>query len=725
MELILPIINNIGLLALAALVYTATPRTNDGINPLARALILGLGLGCTSAAVMLVPIPFAPGVFYDSRGGPLLMSGILGGPVAAIVTAIPPILMRASIGGIGMIPGIVGILTASACSIVAWWILRHRKVDHVFLPLIAYAATAALISLPATLLIADKDLAWSLLAQFAPIVILVNVASVTVLGLIISVETRRRNMVATLQKSEASAREALAVRNRFIAMMSHEVRTPLNAILGYAQLLRDETLTPQQTDRINRLSASAKTLLRLIDEILHFSQYQGQPIDLTVERCALPALVNEALETVRADAGRKGLDLRLSSSGVPNVVIEIDAPRLRRCLVNTLSNAVKFTERGHVEVAASLETGDDGERLRITVSDTGVGIDSDRLELIFEPFERQATPGVPGSGLGMAIVRAAAEAMGGSVSITSTRNVGTSVVLDIPTTAHGPVSEPIRTETPGDYAPAHDGVRILVVDDIEINADIACAFLAQIGCQTAVAANGSDAVQAVRDSTFDAVLMDIEMPVMDGLEATRAIRGPSTSEPARSVPIVALTAYASRADMLACLEAGMNGYLSKPVDKDALFAALARVGALTAAAAPPGEPATNTAVTTLPAGVDGTPAFSQERYDALAELVPAETLQMVLQQASVEIESLGAQIAAPAVDLEDKRQALHKMVSIAGNIGLLQLSALSRHCQETIRNGGTIGDTDTSTISAAIDHALAKISELQSPPSRPSETHAD
>ncbi|MDF1790359.1 MAG: response regulator [Thalassobaculaceae bacterium] len=722
MEIVLPLINNIGLLALAALVYTATPRIGDGISPFARSLILGLGLGGASALVMLIPIEFAPGVFFDTRGGPLLLSGILGGPVTALVAALPPLLMRIWIGGIGMVPGLIGIVIVTGCSVVAWSIIQRHRFERVFLPLLVYAAVSSLFTLPPVLLIPDPDLVWRILSTFSPIVVLTNVAGVAILGLLISVEMHRRRLVTSLKESEAAAREALAVRNRFIAMMSHEVRTPLNAILGYAQLLRDDTPDGKQADRVSRLSTSAKSLLRLIDDILHISQYQAGPVETVTERGSLPGIIDDALADIRSEAERKDLDLRIAKPGIPAVVIETDISRLRRSLINVLSNAVKFTEHGHVVIAATISTTENGEALRITVADSGIGIGSDSPDQIFEPFERLGATAIPGSGLGMAIVQAATQAMGGSVSVTSTRGVGTTVTLDIPTTTHGPPAAPSPAPGPDvSYAAARDGVRVLVVDDVQINAEIACSFLEQVGCATATAATGAEAVQAVRESRFDAVLMDIEMPVMDGLEATRTVRGPSTDEPARSVPIIALTAYASRADMIACLDAGMNGYLTKPIDRSAFYAALERVGVLRAIS-PDGAESSHPA----PPTVDhDTPPFSEERYAALAKLVPQDTLQMVLHHAGEEIESLGAQIAAPTVSLEDKRQALHKLVSIAGNIGLLKLSSLSRAYQETIRGGGTLVDADTAEISALVSHALAKVSELQSPSHSRPEPNAD
>lgn len=714
MDIVLPLINNVGLLALAALVYSATPGLNADLNPLSRPLILGLALGGASALVMLIPIEFAPGVIFDTRASPVLLSGILGGPVAAAIAAAPPMLLRAWIGGVGAPTGVLSMVIYALCSVAAWYYVRRRPVKYPFAMLLAYAAIGTAISLPTVFIIPDKDLAWTILLTIGPILVVANVAGVGIFGLLIAVETRRRHMVASLRESEASAREALEVRNRFIATMSHEVRTPLNAILGYAQLLRSDSLDRTSTEQVDRLSAAAKSLLRMIDDILHASQIQGRPEEVVVEPWSLPELIKDAIGEFRTEAELKGIKLAIDPAGIPNQVVTVDGPRLGRCLLNILSNAVKFTETGSVTVGASIDT--DGQRtvLRLTVRDTGCGMDADQSARIFEPFERIGVSSVSGNGLGMAIVQAGIDAMDGTVELNSEPNVGTTVTLNIPTTTQGPAATPpLPAGTDVDYAPMKAAPRILVVDDIEINTDIACALLERIGCQTEVAVNGAEAVEAVRDSAFDAVIMDLEMPVMDGLAATRALRSADTPEPARSVPIIALTAYVSRDDMSACLEAGMNGYLAKPVDKDALYDALTRVGVLQAQAAEAPASSPTAAPAAAPAATVE-PTFSQERYDSLAKLVPAETLATVLQQAATEIAVLGDKVVSPSIDQEEKRQALHKLVSIAGNIGLLRLSGLSRHYQETIRAGIPFVEKDAREVTAALEPAQAKLAELLS-----------
>lgn len=715
METVLPLIENVALLALAALLYTATPRIEDGWSPMQRFLAIGLGLGGVSAIVMLIPVTLIPGLIFDARAAPILLSGILGGPVTAVVAVIPPVFMRIWIGGIGMEAGVAGLVVSALSSIVAWYALQRWNVKRTFPVLLIYAAGATIVGLPSIFLLPDTDLAWSLLPSVGTVLVLTNVGGVAILGLMVSLERHRRDMLASLSRSEAAAREALSVRNRFIAMMSHEVRTPLNAILGYAQLLRDDALTEKQADRVRRLSGSAKDLLRLIDSIIQFSQSQDAPPPVELAPCILPAVVGGALDELRVEAEAKGLDVRSSSEGVPALAIETDGPMLRQILVNILSNAVKFTQQGHVVVRTAVEGSGSDARLTIAVSDTGPGIPQDSIERVFEPFERLGTAPVPGVGLGMAVVRASVAALGGTISIDSSQSGGTVVTVEVPVVVHGPLPgdgpstvprRPSKNET---YVPARDSARVLVVDDVPTNAEIAGAFLKLVGCTVVTAADGAEAVQIVRNGGIDVVLMDIEMPVMNGLEATRVLRRATTPEPARSVPIIALTAYASRADMHACLDAGMTGYLSKPVERDALYAALARCGILRAEggdAADAGE------------AVD-VAEFDAERYQTLQKLVPDAALQQILKEAAVQIEALGAQVQTESVEPADKRQALHKLISISGNIGLLRLSTLSRRFQDRIVSGGTLSEAEVQTFIATVEQALAKIDDLRAPSSRP------
>jgi signal transduction histidine kinase/FixJ family two-component response regulator len=709
MDILLPLIENVALLALAALIYIAIPRSEDGVTPELRSILLGLSLGTISAVVMLIPAEWQPGLIFDARGAPVLMSALLGGPIIAGIAVIPPIAMRISIGGIGMVPGVAGLAVLAICSVVAWWAMRRWSIAYSINRLLAFSAGASLLSLPAIFLLPNPETgaldparAATLLGAVWPIIVGPNIGGTAILALLIGIETKRRAMLDSLRESEAAAQQALEVRTRFIAMMSHELRTPLNVVLGYAQLLDDASLSTTQSTRLTRLSDAASNLLQLIDDILSFSRFQTGSVVVATAPMRLGDILETAVDTVRGNAAAKGLTLRLPPDDILEQRVDVDGSRLLQALTHVLTNAVQFTSKGSVTVEARLAD-NPADTLRITVRDTGIGIPAHQIDSIFEPFERLGTTPSPGTGLGMAIVRAVMQAIDGEVIVRSTVGEGTDVTLLAPAKRLDPLPAPQEPATPEPSQREATAARVLVVDDIEVNADIACALLNNAGCSTESATNGQEAVEAVRAGAFDAVVMDIEMPVMDGLAATREIRDEATPEPARSVPIIALTAYASRVDMQACLEAGMTGYLTKPVDRDQLYGALTKCGVTLTAAVP-----------TPAAELDtGEPVFSQERFDTLTKLVPAATLNLVLGEAATQIESLGAQVLAPTVESDDKRQAMHKLVSIAGNIGLLQLSALSRRYQDKILAGDTLESAEFERYGHAVDAALQQLASLR------------
>ena len=700
MNLILPLVENIALLAIPALVYIALPRFEEGWPEGVRAVLLGLALGGTSATVMLIPIEIQPGVIVDARGAPVLLSAIIGGPITALVAVIPPILMRASIGGMGMVPGVASLILYGLMSVVAWYGFRRLGRRWGFWTLLLFAAVATLVSIPVVFLLPDIDVALALIKTVTPILLVSNVCGSAILGSLIAVETKRLALMTSLQESEAAAQRALEIRTRFIATMSHELRTPLNAVLGYAQLLNDNTLTEKQVDRLSRLSSAADALLHLIDDILQFSSIQTGKLTITPETVDLRSTLNGAINLVRRDADLKGLDLTCNTDALPSVRVHVDGPRLQQVLANVLSNAIKFTDTGSVAMTARLGDG----RVRIAVSDTGIGIPADQIEKVFQPFERIAESTAPGTGLGMAIVRAIIDAMGGEILIDSEPGSGTTVTIDVPATTREEADEPAPSvEGVCKCVPAKQPCNILVVDDIAINADIAKAMLEDAGCQVIVAEDGAKAVAAVRERAFDAVIMDIQMPVMDGLEATRTVRAPGMPDHARSVPIIALTAYASRSDLHTCLDAGMNGYLTKPVDRTALCDALAKVGVFKVIDATERPTAiAKPQVTVLDAS----------RLEQLKALVPADTLATVIREARVQIEAFGVEITRSSVEDTERRQALHKVVSIAGNLGLIELSNLSRQQHDTLRDGGSLSGDDVERYRGSIERALAELDRL-------------
>ncbi len=395
-----------------------------------------------------------------------------------------------------------------------------------------------------------------------------------------SLAEERARRLAEVEAARDAAEAATKVKSEFLANMSHEIRTPLNGVLGMAQALESRPLDPEAREMVATIRESGSNLMSILNDVLDLSKIEAGRLDIAPVDSSLIYTLRQVHALFSPGAQEKNVGLILSSDLPETQLMRFDAVRVRQCVSNLVSNAVKFTREGQVELKLAAALVDAGRTLvTIEVSDTGIGMDDGTCARLFEAFSQadaSTTRKFGGTGLGLAISRQLARMMGGDIVAYSRAGEGSVFVLTFLADPAVATQERMTSDRPDVGKSVHlRGARVLLTDDNAINRQVVRLFLQPQGAIITEAANGREALDALARDEFDLVLLDVHMPVMDGVETIRRIR--EATSPWRSLPVIALTADAMAGDRERLLAIGMSGYVSKPIDQTELLSAIAAV----------------------------------------------------------------------------------------------------------------------------------------------------
>lgn len=496
-------------------------------------------------------------------------------------------------------------------------------------------------------------------------------------------EERVKARTEALESALSLANEASQAKAEFLAMMSHEVRTPLNGVIGYAELLKLRQLDDETQSTVKQLNASAKMLLSLLNDILDFSKLDAQKLELEQQPIELSAFVHSLLETHRAKADKKQLQLTLSHIECDDYYLG-DQLRLGQILNNLVDNAIKFTDEGTVSLSVTQADRDGQSWLKFAVQDNGVGISEDKLNTIFTPFvqaDTAVTRKFGGTGLGLTICAQLIQLMQGQYGVESTLGQGSCFWFEVPMPHYDSVADDKVSAETQQAEWALQGKLILLVEDNEINQSVAVGMLENLGCQVDIASAGQQAVTLCQQQAYDLILMDYHMPEMDGLEATTLIRQQRPDNKNQATPIIALTADVQHQVHIKFRHAGANDLLVKPFSFKRLTELLSQW--LTKSADElHAEQAGNAQYAIIDDSVfEDIEAMSGSQAESLIRNI----IDLYLQKSPALLDDINN--GAQQGDSEKLFKAAHALKSSSANVGAMEVTAIAKELEKMAREG--------------------------------------